>query len=512
VFIGSGVGSLVAASALARLGRSVLVLEAHGAAGGFTHTFDAYQVRWNVGLHFMAWPLAYRLDFADLWDLLTEGGAPWLRLPEDADYFLSPDGVFVKRAPRERHRADLHAAFPAERHLIDRYLADMHRFCEAFLKFMPLQALPRWAERLGLGWWLGRGALRNDRVALLDYLHRLGLSRRLRDCLCFTWSNWGGVPSQTSLVSHSVFTELCLDGLWTQARGSGAVPAAFTQAIHKHGGEVRTGARVSELVFEAGRASGVRVNGETIHARAVVSDIGARETYLQLVPPEYRPAHAGTILRLPSSCSGILLYAGLDEQFLARHRLTGVNYWVETEPGAVCRGGWQDLDALPSWIVLTFAARFQQGTHPPGTVPAVMMATVTAEQFADLGHRVNPSLNGEIARRGEKYEELKQQLAQRILDVAEQTWPGFRAAIRSLTVTTPLTVTTMTGHLGGALYGLAPVVGRFSNRFLRAETGIPGLLLTGADVVLPSVMGAFQSGIVTASAILGRDIRRLLQR
>jgi all-trans-retinol 13,14-reductase len=197
--IGSGMGSLTAAATLARFGRSVLVLEAHGQLGGLTHTFRRKQHRWGSGLHYSGWPTTYDCDFPELWEILTGGRAPWTRLPDETDHYIRPDGRFVKRAPRDRYRDDLHAAFPAERRVIDHYLDDMRRINRDYLRFMTLQALPKAVEQLGLGWWLGRRFLKTDRLPVVRYMDAIGASQRLREHLWFTWGNFGGIPLETSV-------------------------------------------------------------------------------------------------------------------------------------------------------------------------------------------------------------------------------------------------------------------------------------------------------------------------
>src|SRR5579871_6296445 len=114
ICIGSGMGSLAAAAALARSGRSVLVLEAHNQIGGLTHTFARKGMRWGTGLHYTGWSTEHLSAFPHLWDRLTGGQAPWLRLPEETDYYQSAEGTFVRRTPRQQYREDLHAAFPQE--------------------------------------------------------------------------------------------------------------------------------------------------------------------------------------------------------------------------------------------------------------------------------------------------------------------------------------------------------------------------------------------------------------
>jgi phytoene dehydrogenase-like protein len=506
--VGSGAGSLAAATALALAGRSVLVLEAHRELGGLTHTFGRRGRRWSTGLHYTGWPTSYYCDFPELWDALTAGRAPWLRLPDDNDVYLRPDGAFTRRAPRGRYRDDLCAAFPGERAAVDRYLGDLRRAVAEFLRFMPLQALPPALERLGLRWWLGRRFLRLDRLRVDRYMDRLGASQPLREHLWFTWGNFDGLPERTSIGAYAIPMEFMMDGLWTPRDGARSVAAAFAGRLAALGGEVRRGARVTGLHFEGGAARGVYVGDELIRARTVVSGIGARETYRLLVPPGRLPRRAARVLALPSTGSIMTLYLTLDEAFLRRRGLSAVNYWVEAVPGSLRGGYWEDLERPPPWFVLSLTSRFREALRPggpPAAVQAELFLPVAARKFA--GWHGTPTL-----RRGPGYLELKDKLTGLALDRAEQTWPGFRAAVRSVEAATPLTIESYTGHLDGAAYGIAPVPGRYGERALRCLSGVPGLVLAGQDVSTSGVIGAFYGGLAAASAVLLRDAAKLVLR
>src|SRR6185295_1937054 len=54
IVIGAGMGGLVAAGILARLGRRVLVLEQHRVPGGLMQSFRRGPWAWDVGLHVVA--------------------------------------------------------------------------------------------------------------------------------------------------------------------------------------------------------------------------------------------------------------------------------------------------------------------------------------------------------------------------------------------------------------------------------------------------------------------------
>jgi all-trans-retinol 13,14-reductase len=251
---------------------------------------------------------------------------------------------------------------------------------------------------------------------------------------------------------------------------------------------------VSELVFQRGRVVGVRVDGEEILAYSVISGIGARETFRRFVPETIQPRHASRIQALPPSCSILTLYLALRPEALMKYGLHGVNYWVEGEPGSM-RTWWQDLNVLPSWFVLSLAARFQHEEPTRGQTLAEIFVGIPGKHFSRW-HQTR------VMKRGQEYADFKEDLVQKTLNRVERTWPGFGRYIDFIEAATPATIRSYTGHSSGAAYGIAPVPGRYSERGLRAATGVPGLFLCGQDVAAPGVIGAFYGGLTAASALL----------
>ncbi len=79
-------------------------------------------------------------------------------------------------------------------------------------------------------------------------------------------------------------------------------------------------------------------------------------------------------------------------------------------------------------------------------------------------------------------------------------------------VSTPLSTAHFANHAHGEIYGLEHTPARFQQEWLRPRTPIKGLYLTGQDICTAGVCGALFSGVLTTSAILGRNMISRIQK
>jgi len=111
-------------------------------------------------------------------------------------------------------------------------------------------------------------------------------------------------------------------------------------------------------------------------------------------------------------------------------------------------------------------------------------------------------------RRGEEYEDFKQALASRLLQVVEKHVPAVRGRVDYHELSTPLSTREMANYSLGELYGLDHSPTRFQQRWLRPRTAIGDLYLTGQDVTTVGVTGGLMAGLLTASVVLKRNLLR----
>ena len=94
-------------------------------------------------------------------------------------------------------------------------------------------------------------------------------------------------------------------------------------------------------------------------------------------------------------------------------------------------------------------------------------------------------------------------MSQRMLAALYDKMPHLRGKIDYYETSTPLSTDFFCRYEKGELYGIDHTSQRFEQKWLKPKTDIPGLYLTGQDVLTCGVCGAMMSGMVTAMQIVG---------
>ena len=115
--------------------------------------------------------------------------------------------------------------------------------------------------------------------------------------------------------------------------------------------------------------------------------------------------------------------------------------------------------------------------------------------------------------RGEDYEAFKQRMTDQLLSQFFEHLPELEPLLDYAELSTPLSTDFFCDYRRGEMYGLSHDPQRFDQDWLRPRTRIPGLYLTGQDVLSCGVGGAMFAGFTTALSVLGlRQGASLLQQ
>jgi all-trans-retinol 13,14-reductase len=505
VVIGSGIGGLTVAALLAAQGRRVCVLEQHYTAGGYTHSYDRNGYEWDVGVHYIG-DVGTKTMARRLFDFLSAGQLQWAPMDAEYDRFHIGDKTFSAVAGRQAFRDNLVSRFPREARAIDRYLD----LLDAVGKAMPLHTLSRmlkpWQRVLAtpfLKWklpdFLGR--------TTWEVLTELTRDRDLIAVLCGQWGDMGLPPKQSAFLIHALIARHYLYGGYYPVGGSWKIAETIIPQIQAAGGEVFTYARVQRILVEGGRTRGVQMeDGTRIDCGCVISSAGVFNTFERLLAPEV-VRRAGYDKLLPTvrhSAAHLGVYIGLKgtaEEF----GLPKTNFWVypHNDYDAATAAFMDSVDYDPAqapfpvvYISFPSAKDPDYARRRPGTATIEIVAPAPYAWFEKW--RDTP-----WGKRGDDYDAFKARLGEDLMAYLYDKLPQLRGRVDYYEVSTPLSTQYFCEWQRGELYGLDHDPQRFTQDWLAPRTKIPGLWLTGQDIVSCGVVGAMMGGLLTATAIAG---------
>ena len=505
IVIGSGMGGLACAAALANYGRRVLVLERHYVAGGLTHTFSRQGYTWDVGVHYLG-QFGPHGATRSMFEWLAGAPIEMASMGAVYDTVHFPDGFeFQYARPVDALRRNLVEAFPASESEIDRWLAALREGVHAVRALQVARAMPRgmaapyrWWKQHEIERWVGRTTQQVAEEILSD--------PRLRAVLTAQWGDYGGAPANASFAIHAQLASHYLSGAWYPVGGAAAFAKLLVPSIEKAGGSVRTSTGVDGLIVESGRVAGVRTEaGDEFRAPHVFSGIGARETVTRLLPDALRGSDwACEILSFKLNVAHVCLYLGLEGDIHARGA-TRSNHWI-FQTWDTAAGVWADAfeQAEPKGVLVSFPS-LKDPAHEPGARQrhtAEVVALVDWETFSAWAQSRHESRPGE-------YESYKEVLERHLLGLFGRYFPGLAPLVAYHELSTPLSTVAFTGHAQGAFYGLEVTPRRFLSRALDSATPVPGLRLTGQDTLAPGVAGAMFAGAFAAGGVEPRVFRHL---
>jgi all-trans-retinol 13,14-reductase len=360
----------------------------------------------------------------------------------------------------------------------------------------PFRSAHRWWNRKKIQRWCGRTT--GDVIA--EYIS----DSRLAAILSAQWGTFGGAPKQASFGIHATIMRHYLDGAGYPVGGASSIAKGLVPVIESAGGRTRAATHVTAILVEDGAAVGVRTSsGEELRAPIIVSAIGAAETVKRLLPQGVREQEwAVEISGLKPSVCHFEIYLGFKGE-IARHGATRSNHWFY-ESWDTDEGIWSDLDGPIPMVFASFPS-LKDETHDPGpsnhhTGQFMVLADWSAvAEFAEGGARERP----------DEWAVFKRGVEDRMMAYYKEKFPALAPLIVYHELATPLAVAKFTAHEKGGFYGLETTPRRALSEGLSPHTPVPGLFLSGQDVLTPGIAGALWGGMLSAAAIEPRVFRKL---
>jgi all-trans-retinol 13,14-reductase len=506
IVIGSGIGGTSVAAILAKAGKKVLVLERHYTAGGFTHTFQRKGYEWDVGVHYIGEVHRKNSTLRKIFDYITGKNLQWAFMGEVYDKIIFGDESYEFISGTERFKERLYEYFPEEKQAIDQYLALVYQAASATKGFFMEKALPPLASKLAYPFLSSKFLKLSDRTTL-EVVRSLTDNPKLIGVLTAQYGDYGLPPGESSFAVHAMIAKHYLDGGNYPIGGSGEICATINPLIEASGGKILVKAEVQEILVEGGRAVGVKLKaGDEIRTPLVISDAGVMNTFGRLLCSSVQEKFSiGSKLKtIKPSLSHLCIYIGIKES--NQHLNLGkTNYWIY--PGYDHDANIDRYLKDPASPLPVVYVSFPSAKDPtwekrfPGRSTIEVIGFTPYEWFSKWD-------GSEWRKRGQEYEAFKQRLSDRMMEQVYRHLPQIQGKIDHMELSTPLSTKHFCNYQYGEIYGLEHSPERFRMRWLRPQTPIKNLFLTGQDIVTDGIGGALFGGVLAASVVLRKNVMK----
>ncbi len=527
IVAGAGHNGLTAAAYLARAGLQVLVVEKNDWVGGAAVSRSLHD-GWTYSNCSYVCSLLRREIARDLelpkYGLQVipyEGGASFSR---DGNYFAYYSDHNALRREMARHS-------PRDADAYQRYAQAIMRQCRFIRPFLlrdapdPASLRPRDLNEMAFlvkkAWDLGKHelgeTLRFWTMSIGDFLDEHFENDLIKAHLAGSGIIGTGLgvysPGTAYVLLHHYMGDIDGGiGAWGFARGGmGAISAAIAADFEAHGGDIRKGAGVEEILTKDGRVTGVALeDGTEVRAPIVASNMDVKRTFLRHVdrralPPEF----TGAVERFKIRGSSAKLNIALDRF---------PDFPAAPEHASFLRG---DMHASESLFELERAyddwkaGRVSVRPYIDMLIPSQIDPTMAPEgghmmtvfvQYAPYDLEVGGNRSGENW--GQKQ---RHAMAEAVLDQMEVACPDIRERVVHMEVRSPLELEREVGLTEGNIFqGELTFDQLFFNRplpgYSQYDSPIQGLYLCGSSAHPGGgVMGA--PGANAARTILRRETR-----
>jgi beta-carotene ketolase (CrtO type) len=508
ILIGAGHNGLTCAAYLLKAGYRVLLLEQRPVPGGAATTEEVIPDR-APGFRFNLCAIDHEFIFLGpvIEELqLHKYGLEYLFF-DPTVFCPHPDGkYFLSYRSIERTRAEIARFSPKDAERYVRFIEYWHTLMTAIAPWFnaPPQALLDIARNYTPNALQHTWKAIGSKKKLLDFIRTMITSPEdvlnewfdsefVKAPLARLAAEIGAPPSQKGITSGMMMMAMRHSpGVARPKGGTGALTQALVKCVQSLGGEILTEQRVKQILVEDGRAVGVRTaNGEYLATEGVISNLDARRVFLQLLAPadvnaadpelleriERRIVNNNeTILKIDCALSEPLRFTAhdhKDEYLMGTILIADSVRHVEQAHALTILGEIPDRD--PS-LYLDVPTMLDPSMAPPGK------HTLWIEFFApyQIAGAEGTGLNGTGWT-----DELKNQVADRVLDKLATYAPNLPASIIARRVESPAELGDRLGSYKGNYYHLDMTLDQMI--FLRPlpeianyKTPIENLYLTGA--------------------------------
>ena len=508
IIIGSGISALAAAWALAQRGKKILLCERHSKGGGMAHEFSrpvpqsSARYFFSAGVHYLGQIQKGAFTWR-LFNWLTGNKLQWDYLPGHYDIFHFPGLQAQAHQNLKIYAQELSAQFPQEAKSIQRYFRQQPWAALGVVIFQGVNRFPLF-WRIPLHWCIKR-IFAVSFLTTQQYLTKNFRDQRLQAILAAQWGDYGAIPSVSMFGYSSLVSQHFQQGIGHPRGGSGQIFALVAPRLEKLGVEIRLGCPVEQILVEKQKAVGIVYRrasnnvSQTAWGKKILSTVGIFNTYYRLLPQNLlTPSIHHELKKLTPAPTAVILYLGARApwaQCLPGH--TGANHWLFPQLDHQVSLENYPIGEGVLFLAFTDGGEEREGQRAPTAQVIAFCGGQSMQEFAPW--KANPATR----KADPAYQQLKQQISERIIRRLGEKFPDLPASIAFQELATPFSFDKYQNAYQGAFYGVLGDRAKLHSPLTTSQTFVKDLYLGGQDLLSPGIVGALMGGLQAAGQILG---------
>ena len=481
IIIGSGLGGLVCGYILSKNGFRVTVLEKNAQLGGCLQTFVRHGAKFETGMHYIGSVEEGQLlhHFFKYLSLLPDVK---LRPLDTRAYDLISIGSdrFPFANGTENFTEQLLQYFPKERKSLQNYWQAIGEVT----KSSPLHALRTTDDPI---------ILNHDHVkqSYDTFLENITKNELLRLVLSGNLPLYAGERGKTPVYIPAFINDFYNRSTYRIVGGSETIAHSLVNSIRAMGGKVMSSTEVVKINCNDKQAVSVTLrNGEELHGDYFISNTHPARMVEMVETNLIRKSYRDRIASLNNTISNFTVYIHFKKD---SEPYFNSNLYHYERPEDVWSGKHYLRETYPqSFLYMHLCSSLEQQFAETAVLISYM-------DYDDVARWAGTK----IGRRGEDYNNFKQEKAEKLLALLERQISGIRQNIEHFYTSTPLTYLDYTGTERGSMYGVLRDCNESIHALVSQRTRIPNLFQTGQNVNSHGILGVIIGAILTSGELIG---------
>lgn len=490
VIIGSGLGGLLTGALLSKQGYNVCIVEKNRILGGNLQTFKREGVVFDTGMHYFGScdkdQFIYKLfNYLEIYNDLK-----LKRLDVDGFDIINFGDKEYKFAQGFDNFVDkLSSDFPDNKIDIIEFVNKIKDIGLSENIFNLIHSTGDEKDFFKTGTYYSQNAYK--------VISSITSNKTLQNVLSGLNGLIGAGRDKTNMFVMGMTYYSYIESAWRFVGGSQQLADALVAKIEKAGGTVINNSRVTGFVMGNDKTvEAVKTgNNTTIRGKYFISDIHPANTIKLLPKNLLRKVYVNRINRLKNSPGMFTVYLVLKKNKIGYFNYNYFDFltdstWINVDDG---------LFSWPQGYILLSELPGQNSEYASGLT---IMTPIDHNVF-------NKWANTTVGRRGQDYEDLKNELAEKLLSRVFERFPKFKNIVKNYYTATPLTYRDYLGTPDGSAYGLIKDCEKPFETLVLPKTHIRNLLLTGQNINVHGMLGVSTGSLLTISYIT--DIKKIIK-